>query len=65
MLIPRGSGNYPSRLEDGPDIPTDIDTLKTIDADGTERYYDLNGRELPEKPAQGVYIHNGKKYVSK
>ena len=65
MLIPRGSGNYPSRLEDGPDIPTDIDTLKTIDADGTERYYDLNGRELPEKPAQGVYILNGKKYVSK
>ncbi len=65
MLIPRGSGSYPSRLEDGPDIPTDIDTLKTIDADGTERYYDLNGRELPEKPAQGVYIHNGKKYVSK
>ena len=33
-----------------------IDTIETIDKDGTEHYYDLNGHELPGKPARGVYI---------
>ena len=43
-----------------------IDTVVTIDADGTERYYDLNGRQLPGKPtSKGVYIHNGKKIMVK
>ena len=37
--------------------------LKTIDFDGKERYYDLNGRQLNAAPKQGVYIHNGKKVV--
>ena len=33
---------------------------------GTERYYDLNGRQLPGKPtSKGVYIHNGKKIMVK
>ena len=44
---------------------TGIDTIETVDKDGTSRYYDLNGRELPGKPAKGVYIHKGKKYVVK
>ena len=43
------------------DDATDIDTIETIDADGTRRYYDLQGRELPGEPAKGVYIYNGKK----
>ena len=43
---------------------TDIDAIETIDKDGTQRYYDLNGRELPGKPANGIYIHNGKKYMA-
>ncbi|MDD6820083.1 MAG: hypothetical protein PUD75_06860 [Prevotella sp.] len=37
--------------------------LKTIDFDGKERYYDLNGRQLNGAPKHGVYIHNGKKVV--
>jgi hypothetical protein len=46
---------------------TGIDELKgysihTIDADGTHRYFDLQGRPLNERPANGVYIDNGKKY---
>lgn len=41
-----------------------IDTIETIDADGTEHYYDLQGRELPGKPSKGIYIHNGKKVVA-
>ncbi|MBP3251492.1 MAG: leucine-rich repeat domain-containing protein [Prevotella sp.] len=47
------------------DDTTGIDTIETVDADGTRRYYDLNGRELPGKPAKGMYIYNGKKYVNK
>jgi hypothetical protein len=50
-------------LED--DGATAIDSIETIDADGTHRYYDLNGRELPGKPSKGVYIYNGKKYINK
>lgn len=44
---------------------TGIKQIRTIDADGTEHYYDLNGRLLPGKPKKGVYIWNGRKYVSK
>jgi hypothetical protein len=47
------------------DDMTDIDSIETIDEDGTHRYYDLNGRELQGKPNKGVYIHNGKTYMNK
>ena len=47
------------------DDTTDIDSIETIDEDGTHRYYDLNGRELPGKPDKGIYIYNGKKVVIK
>ena len=40
--------------------------IHTIDRDGTERWFDLNGRQLNGKPTQkGVYIHRGKKQVVK
>ena len=42
---------------------TAIEQIRTIDADGTERYFDLNGKLLPGKPQKGMYIHNGKKYM--
>ena len=60
-----GANSLSMELLDGIDDPDGIDTLRTIDADGTERYYDLNGRELPGRPERGIYIHNGKKHVSK
>ena len=44
---------------------TDIDSIETIDEDGTRRYYDLNGRELQGKPVMGVYIYKGKTYINK
>ena len=48
------------------DETNDIQQIRTIDADGTEHYYDINGRLLNGKPSQkGIYIHNGKKYISK
>ena len=39
--------------------------VRTIDNDGTQYYYDLNGRRLPGRPQHGIYIHNGKKYSAK
>ena len=37
--------------------------IQTIDADGTEHYYDLQGRQLNGKPNKGIYIYKGKKVV--
>ena len=46
--------------------PTGIQsTLRTIDADGTNRYFDLQGRMLNEKPEKGLYIENGKKVINR
>jgi hypothetical protein len=42
---------------------TDNVVIRTVDNDGDEHYYDLNGRLLPGKPNSGIYIHQGKKYV--
>lgn len=40
--------------------------IHTISRDGTERWFDLNGRQLEGKPTQkGVYIYKGKKAVIK
>ena len=50
-------------LEDGE--TTDIQQIRTIDTDGTEHFYDMNGRLLSGKPQKGMYIHNGKKYINK
>ena len=47
------------------DEATGIETIRLIDNDGEEHYYDLNGRELPGKPEHGIYILNGKKYLAK
>lgn len=40
-------------------------TIQTIDADGTRRYFDLQGRELNGKPDKGIYIENGKKHIAR
>lgn len=40
--------------------------IHTIDLDGTERWFDLNGRQLSGKPTKkGIYINKGKKTVVK
>ena len=38
-------------------------TIRTIDGDGTNRYFDLQGRLLKGKPDRGLYIENGKKVL--
>ena len=48
------------------DDPTAIrPVIHAIDLDGTERIYDLSGRQLNSKPGKGAYIKNGKKYINK
>ena len=46
------------------DLPTSINAIQTTDLDGTEHYYDLNGRRLPGRPDHGIYIHNGRKVLA-
>ncbi len=39
--------------------------IQTIEADGTQRFFDLQGRLLPNKPHKGIIINNnGKKFIS-
>ena len=44
--------------------PTGIEQLRIIDNDGTERVYDLNGRQI-SAPTKGIVIKNGQKVVNK
>ena len=46
------------------DNTTAIDHVQTAPSD-TQPYYDLQGRPLHHRPERGVYIHNGRKFVSK
>jgi hypothetical protein len=53
------------------DIPTpssitDIaaPTIQTIEADGSSRYFDLQGRMLNGKPDKGIYINDGRKVMA-
>ena len=39
-------------------------SIRTIETDGTSRYFDLHGRHIGKKPVSGVYIHYDKKFVS-
>ena len=45
-------------------ITTGIGKTHLMD-DGRKTYYDLQGRRLQGKPEKGVYIQDGKKYVTK
>ena len=61
--------NFPADTYDGDDaslFPTGIrPVIHTIDNDGTHRYFDLQGRQLPGKPnGKAVYIDNGKKVIN-
>ena len=68
------SGGYGTRaatldmeLEDNPTAieEPEIETVKTIDNDGTEQIFDLSGRKLVRIPDTGIYILNGRKYIKK
>jgi hypothetical protein len=40
---------------------TSINALRLVDSDGTERWYDLQGRRIEQPTKKGIYINNGKK----
>ena len=40
-------------------------TFRVIDTDGTNLYFDLQGRMLNDKPLNGLYIENGKKVIKR
>lgn len=40
-----------------------VSTIRTIDRDGTQQFFDLQGHRLNSKPNKGIYIENGKKYA--
>ena len=42
---------------------TAIGSLRTVDLDGTENWYDLGGRRIGNATTKGVYIVNGKKIL--
>lgn len=42
---------------------TAIGSLRTVDLDGTENWYDLGGRRIAGLATKGVYIVNGKKIL--
>ena len=57
---------YEADIPTPPSTPTGIQpTIQTIDADGTSRYFDLQGRMLNGKPEKGVFIKDGKKVAIK
>lgn len=46
--------------------PTGINPIiQTIEADGSTRYFDLQGRLLQGKPEKGMYVLDGKKIITK
>ena len=60
LLSTGGSDDTGSEVDDG----TGINNIHTTDLDGTERWYDLNGRIINGAPSKkGVYIRQGKKIV--
>ncbi len=62
---------FPADLYDGDDSIPDDDlteitpTFRTLDADGSSHYFDLQGRLIDDKPQQGMFINNNKKTIIK
>jgi hypothetical protein len=59
---PAGSNILDSTFDDG---TTPITNIRTINDDGTEQWFDLNGRRIAQPTKKGIYIVNGKKVVIK
>lgn len=59
------TGSAPERLDSSFDgNTTGIQNIRTVDKDGTERWFDLNGRRMAA-PQKGLYINNGRKMIKK
>ena len=58
-----GAREFTTSLVD--DEATAVETIRTIDADGTVNAYDLSGRRIDAPRTSSVIIKNGKKYIQK
>ena len=59
------SANAPEMLNGNlGDGTTNIQNIRTVDLNGTECWYDLNGKRI-QKPTKGINIKNGRKVVIK
>lgn len=58
-----GARELSSSIGDG--NATAIERIVTTDRDGTEHWYDMNGRRIEKPTTKGVYILNGRKEVIK
>ena len=58
-----GARELSSSFDDG--NATAIERIVTTDRDGTEHWYDMNGRRIERPTTKGVYILNGRKEVIK
>ena len=56
-------GGSAARLGTALGETTAIENLRTVDLDGTEHWYDLNGRSIAAPAQRGIYIVNGKKVI--
>ena len=63
LLSGSGARSLTTRFEDN-DGTQSVQTIRTVDRDGRERYYDLQGRPLPARPDRGLYIQDGKKRLA-
>ena len=50
---------------DGETTGINSPVFHVIEADGSHRYFDLQGRQLDGNPNAGVYIKDGKKFIKK
>lgn len=60
-----GARKLSGSLDGGDGNTTGIKYIRTQNIDGTEHYFDLNGRRIENPATKGIYIHNGKKVVIK
>ena len=44
-------------------VDANATSIKLINSDGTEAYYDLNGRRIEEPKVKGIYVKNGQKVI--
>lgn len=70
MLLNADTGEYINAAqttikEYEPSAVEEIDSAERFDADANAPIYDLMGRRLQQKPANGYYIQGGKKYFVK
>lgn len=65
LFVVKNYGNYFKWISEG-NTPTGINAIEEVRADKSDVWYMLDGRRLSGKPTRrGIYIYNGRKYISR